>query len=72
VGSRSDDDLDTIRLESFFVTGLRLNRRLWSQSSAYIKVENLFDTEYPVAQAANGLVDVGAPRWVTVGIRAAW
>lgn len=72
VGSRSDDDLDTIRLESFFVTGLRLNRRLWSQSSIYFKVENLFNVEYPVAQAANGLVDVGAPRWVTVGMRAAW
>ena len=72
VGSRSDDDLDSIRLESFFVTGLRLTRRLWSQSSAYLKVENVFDSVYPVAQAANGLVDVGAPRWVTVGMRAAW
>jgi outer membrane cobalamin receptor len=72
VGSRSDDDLDTIRLESFFVTGLRLSRRLWSQSSVYVKLENLFDAEYPVAQAANGLVEVGAPRWVTVGMRAAW
>jgi outer membrane cobalamin receptor len=72
VGSRSDDDLDTIRLESFFVTGLRLSRRLWTQSSLYVKLENLFDAEYPVAQAANGLVEVGAPRWVTVGVRAAW
>ena len=72
VGSRSDDDLDTIRLESFFVTGLRLTRRLWSQSSVYLKVENLFDAEYPITQAANGLVEVGAPRWVTVGMRAEW
>jgi outer membrane cobalamin receptor len=72
VGSRSDDDLDTIRLESFFVTGFRVTRRLWSQSSVYIKVENLFDVEYPITQAANGLVEVGAPRWVTVGLRASW
>jgi len=72
VGSRSDDDLDTIRLESFFVSGLRLTRRLWSQSSFYVRVENLFDAEYPITQAANGLVEVGAPRWVTVGMRAAW
>ena len=72
VGSRSDDDLDTIRLESFFVTGLRLNRRLWSQSSVYVKVDNLFDVEYPITQAANGLVEVGAPRWITLGMRAAW
>lgn len=72
VGSRSDDDLDTIRLESFFVTGLKVSRRVWSQSSFYVRVENLFDTEYPITQAANGLVEVGAPRWVTVGMRAAW
>jgi outer membrane cobalamin receptor len=72
VASRSDDDLNTIRLKSFLVTGVRLNRRLWRQSSAYVKVENLFNAEYPITRAANGLVEVGAPRWVTVGLRAAW
>jgi len=72
VASRSDDDLNTIVLDRFLVTGLRLTRRLWQTSSAYLKVDNLFGAEYEIAHASNGYVQVGAPRWVTVGVRAAW
>jgi len=72
VSSRSDDDLDTIRLDSFLVTGVRVTRRIWAGSDGYVKIDNLFDAQYPVTRAANGLEEVGAPRWVTIGIRAAW
>ena len=72
VASRSDDDLNAIRLDGFLVTGIRITRRLWRQSSVSLKVDNLFDANYAIARASNGLVEVGAPRWVTVGLRAAW
>ena len=72
VGSRSDDDLDTIRLDGFWVSGLRINRRLWRGSSAYLKVDNLFNATYEVTRSSSGLAEIGSPRWATVGLRAAW
>jgi iron complex outermembrane receptor protein len=72
VASRSDDDLNTIRLESFMVTGVRMTRRLWRQSSVYLKVDNLFNSDYPISRATNGLEEIAAPRWVTLGLRASW
>jgi hypothetical protein len=37
-----------------------------------VKVENLLDKEFEVARTRAGFADMGAPRWITAGIRAAW
>jgi outer membrane cobalamin receptor len=72
VGTRYDDDLNTLELGDFAVMGLRLNRRLGSQVSAYLKIENLFDTQFEVTRSTTGIVEIGGPRWALAGIRASW
>jgi outer membrane cobalamin receptor len=72
VGSRFDDDLNEIKLAQFYLFGLRLNRELGRGMSAHLKIANLFDERYEVARTRAGLADMGAPRWITVGVQAAW
>lgn len=72
VGSRYDNDLNTIELAEFYLLGLRLNRSLGRGMIAQFKIENLLNEEFEVTRSTTGLVEMGAPRWVTAGIRAAW
>ena len=72
VGSRFDNDLNTIELDEFYLVGLRLNRKLVRGMTAQFKIENLLNEEFEVTRTSSGLADMGAPRWVTAGIRAAW
>lgn len=72
VGTRYDDDLNTLELSDFAVLGLRINRRFGSRVSAYLKIENLFDTQFEVSRGTTGLVEIGGPRWAVAGIRAGW
>jgi len=72
VGHRFDDDLNSLELGDFAVASLRLNRRLFGQTSAYLKIENLFAAQYEVTRGTTGIVEVGGPRWVLAGIRSTW
>lgn len=72
VGSRFDDDINTIKLKEFYLIGIRVNRNLGRGLTAHLKVENLLNEEFEIARTRAGLADMGAPRWVTAGIRAAW
>jgi hypothetical protein len=49
-----------------------MNRPLGKGMSAFTKVENLFNEPFEVARSRSGLADMGAPRWVTVGLQAIW
>ena len=72
VGSRFDDDLNEVRLDGFYLVGVRVNREIGRGLTAHVKVENLLDEEFEIARTRAGLADMGAPRWITAGIRAAW
>lgn len=72
VGSRFDDDANVLPLEAFSVTDLRATRRLTSNANAFVTVENIFDHEYDVTRAANGLVRIGGPRFIEGGLRYRW
>jgi outer membrane cobalamin receptor len=72
VGSRFDDDLNTVELAEFYLVGLRFNRVIGRGMTAHLKVENLFNEAFEVARTRAGLADMGAPRWVTAGLRATW
>lgn len=72
VGSRFDDDVNTVELDEFYLVGLRFNREIGKGVTAHIKIENLFNEEFEVARTRAGLADMGAPRWITAGVRAAW
>ena len=72
VGSRFDDDVNALPLESFFVTDVRVSRRLTSNANAFVTVENVFDREYEVTKVANGFTRVGGPRFIEGGLQYRW
>ena len=72
IGARFDNDLNTVELADFYLVGLRLNRSLGRGMTGYVKIENLFDEVFEIARTTGGQADMGAPRWVTAGIRATW
>ncbi len=72
VGSRFDDDVNSVELDEFYLLGLRFNRELGRGVTAHLKIDNLLDEEFEVARTRAGLADMGAPRWVTAGLRATW
>jgi len=72
IGARFDDDLNDVQLDAFWLIGFRVNRAIGRGLTAHIKVENLLDEEFEVARTRAGLADMGAPRWITAGVRAAW
>lgn len=72
VGVRYDDDLNTIDLAGFTLLGLRLNRDLAPGISAHLKIDNLLDEGFEVTRSSSGQAEMGAPRWITLGVKAAW
>jgi outer membrane receptor protein involved in Fe transport len=69
VSARFDDDLNTLRLGSHVVTNVRLSRQATARARAFVSVENLFGAEYEVTRAASGLVRIGGPRMMEVGLQ---
>ncbi|MGH7711128.1 MAG: TonB-dependent receptor, partial [Gemmatimonadaceae bacterium] len=72
VGRRFDDDLNTLQLESFYVSDARVSRQLTSRATLFASLENIFDREYPISRAASGLVRVGSPRLFEAGMQYRW
>lgn len=72
VSSRWDDDRNSIDLAAFTVIGMRVSRDITPSLGAYVRVENVTDARYEVTRDTRGLAELGAPRWVTAGLRARW
>ena len=72
VGPRYDDDLNKVQLDGFWLVGARVNRAIGYGLTTYLKVDNLLDEKFEIARTSAGLADMGAPRWITAGVRAAW
>ena len=69
VGEQYEDDLNTRPLSSFAVVDLSLARALGSRWQVFAGFENLLDEETEVGISGTGLVTVGAPRMVHLGVR---
>ncbi len=69
LGPRFDEDTNVSRIDDSLVLDLRVARQLTRAVGAYVTVENLFDTEYEIAENRRGLVRVGAPLAVSGGLR---
>ena len=69
VGAQYEDDLNTLRLGSYWVFDLFFSRRLAGWGEAYLGLENLFNTTYSVGRSSDGVVSIGAPFLVRGGIR---
>ncbi|HEY2933851.1 MAG TPA: TonB-dependent receptor [Acidobacteriota bacterium] len=61
-----EDDLNSLKLGSFFVLDLRLARALNGWLEAYMAAENVFDREY--AAGRTPIVTTGAPRGIRAGL----
>ena len=68
VGDQYEDDLEQRRMDDFVVADLSVWGRIGGSTGLYVGVENLFDREYEVGISGTGLVTIGMPRRVHVGV----
>jgi outer membrane receptor protein involved in Fe transport len=66
-GLRFDDDLNRLKLGSFFVTDLTVSRPLGEWWEVFLAIENLFDRQYAVQ--ATPVQSLGTPIIVSGGVR---
>ncbi|MXX63043.1 MAG: TonB-dependent receptor [Holophagales bacterium] len=69
VGEQYEDDLNTRPLSSFAVVDLSAARALSDRWHVFAGLENLLGEEVQVGISGTGLVTIGAPRMVHVGVR---
>jgi len=69
VGSRFEDDLNALEIDSFFLMDLTASYRLGDRWEAYGSVENVFDEAFVTARPTALLSRSGAPRMVLAGLR---
>lgn len=69
VGEQYEDDLNTRPLSSFAVVDLSAARAISNRWQVFAGFENLLDEEVQVGISGTGLVTIGAPRMVHVGVR---
>ena len=69
VGEQFEDDLNTLRLAAYAGVDAAIFYEFAAGWQARVAVENLFDTEIQTGKSADGLVSIGAPRLVNVGLR---
>ena len=67
--SQFEDDLNSRELDAFAVVDLSSAYAINDHLEAFLTLENLFDTEFEIGIASNGLVSIGAPRLVSAGLR---
>jgi outer membrane receptor protein involved in Fe transport len=69
VGPAFDDDLNTRRLDDYFVMDASIGFALDRRWSLYVRTENVLGDRYEVAQAADGLTTYGPAAIVLAGVR---
>ena len=72
VGPQFEDDLNTLPLGGYVVFDVVLSRALTKWSEVFVAVENLFDRTYSTGRTSEGVVSIGAPRFVHGGLRLAF
>jgi iron complex outermembrane receptor protein len=69
VGQQYEDDLNTLPLGGYVVFDVALSRALTKWSEIFMAVENIFDRTYATGRTTEGVVSIGAPRFVRGGLR---
>jgi outer membrane receptor protein involved in Fe transport len=64
-----DDDLNSRELSSYVLINAQLGWRFTDEVSCSLSVENLLDEEIEVSHSGSGLIGIGAPRLVQLGLR---
>ncbi len=68
-GRAFDDDLNQRPLDDYLAVNALLGWRFFEQMTGFIAIENLLDEEIEVSRSGDGIIGLGAPRLVQVGIR---
>jgi outer membrane receptor protein involved in Fe transport len=72
VGPQFEDDLNTLPLGGYVVFDVALSRAVTKWSELFVAVENIFDETYSTGRTTEGVVSIGAPRFVRGGLRLAF
>lgn len=67
-----ENDLNSLILEGFTTVDFRVNHQLNPTTTIFLAVENLFDQEVITRRTAEGLTDLGTPRFSRIGIKWGW
>jgi outer membrane receptor protein involved in Fe transport len=72
LGRQFVDDENTLRLSAAVVADLGASYDLTQQVELYLTADNLFDSVVETSRSDDGLVNIGSPRLVLVGVRVRW
>lgn len=64
-----EDDLNSLELASYTVCDAGITWKMDKSLSIGLMVENIFDTEVETGRSGDGLISIGAPRWIGVKLR---
>jgi outer membrane receptor protein involved in Fe transport len=69
VAAQFEDDLNEIRLDPYALVDVGLDFQCSERVRLFVKAENLLDESFSVAETADGIVSIGSPRLVRLGVR---
>ncbi len=69
VGEQFEDDTNTLRLASATIVDLAVNVTVSASSEIFFSAENLADHRLETGRSADGVVNMGTPRLIMVGLR---
>lgn len=69
VGDRYEDDLNTLPVDEFFLLDATFSRDISDSIEVFMSVGNVFDKEYEIRVDHDGFVEIGRPRFVSLGVR---
>lgn len=69
MGDQFEDDQNTLTLEAATVVDLSVGVRVAPDAEVFLNGENLFDHRIETGRSADGIVNIGAPRLLMVGVR---
>ena len=72
LGRQFVDDENTLRLGAAVVADLGVSYDLTQHVELYLTADNLFDSVLETSRSDDGLVNIGSPRLVLVGVRVRW
>ncbi|HVU33392.1 MAG TPA: TonB-dependent receptor [Opitutaceae bacterium] len=72
LGRQWDDDENTLRLGEAVVVDLGISRPVGKRFEVFVNLENIGNARVETARSADGLFNLGTPRFIFGGLRASW
>jgi outer membrane receptor protein involved in Fe transport len=72
LGRQFEDDENLLRLGAALIVDLGASYRVTPRCEVYVTGENLTDARVETGRSADGIVNVGTPRFVLGGVRYRW